>query len=180
MVDEIDSFSENFQIYALYVVVGLVVVHCDSGSEKHCRDLVIYKDFLVGKAVEHLCEVLASVIREGDLEVETVDIVAGVEELPVHRTEGVAAEHYYIVFPVLGYGGEGAAYLVYVYHKADIFLLDRVASVRIDELFVLYQPPERFRACHIHYFCIEGDEDYVLEVTLAHRLHRCEHIDKGG
>ena len=62
-------FAQYFCVYCLCSIACLVGVHCDSGGEEYCGNAVVYEDPLVGQAVEHTCEVLASVICQVDLKV---------------------------------------------------------------------------------------------------------------
>ena len=85
MINQEYALFENFDVDSLRQVPCLVVVHGDARSEKYGWNAVVYEYALVGKTVEHLCEVRTTVVREIDVKVDSEHPVADGEHIPFDR-----------------------------------------------------------------------------------------------
>ena len=67
---------KNIHVESGRTVPWLVVVHRDAGCEHDCRNPVVNEYPLVGKPVEKLSEIIASVVCESEIQIDVVHAVA--------------------------------------------------------------------------------------------------------
>ena len=99
MPDEPDAAFEDLVVEGLGVVPGLVVVHCDAGSEEHGRNLVLRKDVLVGDFEEDFGEVIAAVVAVTEFEIGLENAVAPVKKFAFTASERASVNREQIVLP---------------------------------------------------------------------------------
>ena len=62
MIDKLYASVENLVVEIFCGIACLVGVHRYAGCEEYGRNPVLYKDLLVGKTVEYVCEGLAAIV----------------------------------------------------------------------------------------------------------------------
>ena len=143
MEDEPYSLLENRHVEAGGIVMGLVVVHRDSGGEQHRRHAVLDEDLLVADpAVEDIGELLASEIVEPELKVDAVSAVAPAEQVRILLSDLVPAEHDDEILPARLQPARCPSYLVNVHHHPYPVGRDDIPGDRVDEPFLLDHVPQ--------------------------------------